>query len=85
MIRKIIARNWATNGLAGTPGQRRCYRLHHCARRLAFRDVRLAQSSGNPTIDNSALRAVYSSNPLPALPPQYDRDTAPAEFTFDLR
>jgi protein TonB len=84
MIRKIIARNWSTNGLAGRQASAAVIGFT-IGRDGSVRDIRLEQSSGNPTIDNSALRAVYSSNPLPALPPQYDRDTAPAEFTFDLR
>jgi protein TonB len=84
MIRKIIARNWSTNGLAGHQASAAVIGFT-IARDGSIRDIRLEQSSGNPTIDNTALRAVYSSSPLPALPPQYDRDTAPAEFTFDLR
>lgn len=84
LIRKIIARNWATNGLAGTQGAPAIIGFV-IARDGRIADVRLVQSSGNPAIDNSALRAVYNSNPLPGLPPQYGQSTAPAEFTFDLR
>jgi|UPI00036F6A74 TonB family protein len=84
MIRKIIARNWATNGLAGTQGAPAIIGFV-IARDGRVTDVRLVQSSGNAAIDNSALRAVYNSNPLPGLPPQYSQSTAPAEFTFDLR
>ena len=83
MIRKIIAMNWSTNGLAGHQASAAVIGFT-IARDGSVRDIRLVQSSGNPTIDNTALRAVYSSK-LPALPAQYDRDTAPAEFTFDLR
>ena len=84
MIRKIIARNWATNGLAGTQGAPAIIGFV-IARDGRVSGVRVVQSSGNPAIDNSALRAVYNSNPLPGLPPQYSQNTAPAEFTFDLR
>jgi TonB family protein len=84
MIRKIIARNWATNGLAGTQANSAIISFT-ISRDGAIRDVRVEQSSGNPAIDNSAWRAVLQSNPLPALPPQYNQSTAPAEFTFDLR
>jgi protein TonB len=83
MIRKIIARNWATNGLAGqTAAAIISFTIN---RDGTVADVRVEQSSGNPAIDNSAWRAVLQSNPLPALPPQYNQSTAPAEFTFDLR
>jgi len=84
MIRKIIARNWATNGLAGAQANAAIISFT-ISRDGTIRDVRVEQSSGNPAIDNSAWRAVLQSNPLPALPPQYNQSTAPAEFTFDLR
>jgi TonB family protein len=84
MVRKIIARNWATNGLAGTQSAPAIIGFT-ITRNGTIRDVRIEQSSGNPAVDNSAWRAVLNSNPLPALPPQYSDSTAPAEFTFDLR
>jgi TonB family protein len=84
MIRKIIARNWVTNGLAGAQANSAIISFT-ILRDGTIRDPRVEQSSGNPVIDNSALRAVLQSNPLPALPPQYTESTAPAEFTFDLR
>ncbi len=84
MIRKIIARNWSTNGLAGHQGAAAIVSFT-ITRDGGIRDIRVEQSSGNPAIDNSAWRAILSSNPLPALPPQYNENTAPAEFTFDLR
>jgi TonB family protein len=83
MVRKIIARNWATNGL-GTQSAPAIIAFT-ITRNGTIRDVRVEQSSGNPAVDNSAWRAVLNSNPLPALPPQYTDSTAPAEFTFDLR
>lgn len=84
MIRKIIARNWVTSGLAGNQANAAIVSFT-ILRDGTVRDVRVEQSSGNPAIDNSAWRAVLQSNPLPALPPQYNESTAPAEFTFDLR
>lgn len=84
MVRKIIARNWMTNGLGNAQAEPAIISFT-ITRDGTVRDVRVAQSSGNPAIDNSAWRAVLNSNPLPALPPQYTDSTAPAEFTFDLR
>ncbi len=84
IVRKIIARNWMTNGLAGSQAAQAIVTFT-IMRDGSIRDARIAQSSGNPAIDNSALRAVLNSNPLPALPPQYNDSSAPAEFTFDLR
>jgi TonB family protein len=84
MIRKIIARNWMTNGLGNAQSSPAIISFT-IMRDGTVRDVRIEQQSGNPAIDNSAWRAVLNSNPLPALPPQYVGGTAPAEFTFDLR
>lgn len=83
MVRQIIARNWMTNGLAGTQAQPAIVAFT-ILRDGSIRDVHVEQTSGNPAVDNSAWRAVLNSK-LPALPPQYTDSTAPAEFTFDLR
>ncbi len=49
------------------------------------KDLRVAQSSGNVTLDRSAMRAIADATPLPAIPPQCGRDTASIEFHFSLR
>jgi len=49
------------------------------------RNVRIAQSSGNPALDYSAQRAVYEASPFPHLPDAYDRNDATVEFWFELR
>ena len=67
MVRKIIARNWVTSGLAGHQASPAIVGFV-ISRTGSVSDVKLVQPSGNPAIDNSALRAVYNSNPLPALP-----------------
>lgn len=84
MVRKIIARNWVTSGLTGRQASPAVISFT-ISRTGSVSDVRLAQPSGNPAVDNSALRAVYNSNPLPALPAGFAASSAPAEFTFDLR
>jgi protein TonB len=48
-------------------------------------DVRLVQPSGNRTLDDSALRAVYEASPFPPLPAQYERGDARIEFWFQLK
>ena len=52
---------------------RRDYRLHDCARRPR-RDVRWSNRAATRRSTIPRLRAVYNSNPLPALPPQYSRE-----------
>ena len=47
-------------------------------------DIVLEQSSGDTTLDRSAIRAVQDSNPLPPLPYQYGKDSLGVHFYFDL-
>jgi len=47
-------------------------------------DARISQPSGNEALDQSALRAVYNSNPLPPLPFQYGQSSVSAEVMFEL-
>lgn len=44
----------------------------------------IARRSGNEALDQSALRAVYDSNPLPPLPFQYGHASVSAEVVFEL-
>ncbi|HET9480631.1 MAG TPA: TonB family protein [Candidatus Polarisedimenticolia bacterium] len=44
----------------------------------------IVTSSGNPALDQSAIRAVYDSNPLPPLPFQYGHGSVTAEVVFEL-
>jgi TonB family protein len=46
------------------------------------RDVAVDSSSGEPVFDDSALRAVDLSTPLPPLPPLVKSDTLPLELRF---
>jgi protein TonB len=51
----------------------------------SVRNVHLAQTSGNSTLDYSAQRAIYDASPFPPLPAAYDRNAATIEFWFELR
>lgn len=48
-------------------------------------NVQLTQSSGNRSVDNSALRAILSSNPASALPSNYSGSNVTVEFWFEFR
>ncbi len=50
-----------------------------------IRNVKLAQSSGVFALDTSAQRAVLDANPLPPLPPGFERDSARVEILFQLK
>jgi periplasmic protein TonB len=48
-------------------------------------NVQLTQSSGNRSVDNSALRAILSSSPVSALPSGYPGSSVSVEFWFEFR
>jgi TonB family protein len=48
------------------------------------RGLRIEESSGVPTLDRSALRAVSDATPLPALPAMLHEPYLPASFVFRL-
>lgn len=48
------------------------------------RDVKISSSSGVPSLDRSAVRAVMEASPLPPIPPTWQGDTLPATMRFDL-
>jgi TonB family protein len=47
-------------------------------------NIQLTQSSGNRSVDNSALRALQSSNPVSALPSNYSGNNVTVEFWFEF-
>jgi protein TonB len=85
IIRDRIAQNWNTNGLSATTQSEPAIVGFIIMRDGTIRNPQVVQSSGNPAIDNTALRAVYQSTPLPALPPQVAENSITAQFTFNLR
>ncbi len=48
-------------------------------------NVQILRSSGNASVDNSAIRAILSSNPCPRLPAEYVGSNVGVEFYFDFR
>jgi protein TonB len=85
LVRQRIAQNWSTNGLDARSQSSPAVVSFTIMRDGSIRNPQLTQSSGNPSIDNTALRAVYDSNPMPALPPQITESYISAQFTFNLR
>ena len=85
LIRQRIAQNWNTNGLDQRSQTTPAIVSFYIMRDGSVRDPRITQSSGNYNIDNTALRAVFQSNPLPQLPPQVTESYITAQFTFNLR
>lgn len=85
LIRERIAQNWHTNGLDASSQRSAAIIGFTILRDGTVRNPQVVQSSGNPNIDNTALRAVYDANPMPALPPQITDSYISAQFTFNLR
>lgn len=54
------------------------------ARDGTTRNIRILQSSGIPSLDRSAQRAVIEASPLPAVPQSWTEDTIPVTMRFDL-
>ncbi len=52
------------------------------ARNGRVSDIVLEQSSGVPTFDRAALRALYAANPLPPLPPAYRKPSLTVHLRF---
>lgn len=85
LVRQRIAEKWQTNGLDARSQSSPAVISFYIMRDGSIRTPKLVQSSGNPSIDNTALRAVYDASPLPALPPQINDSYISAQFTFNLR
>ena len=85
-MRNKISSNW----LQGTidPNIRtapRVYVTFQILRDGQIANAQLTASSGIPSLDRSALRAVYDSNPMPPLPTDYRVSSVAVEFWFDFR
>jgi TonB family protein len=46
------------------------------------KDIHIAESSRNASFDNSGLRALYDSNPMPPLPSDYNGSYVNVTFDF---
>lgn len=47
-----------------------------------LQDIQLEESSGMPSFDRAALRAIYAANPLPPLPPAYGKPSLTVHLSF---
>ena len=83
-ITRAISQNWLKS-LVDTRVQRapRVYVSFDIARDGRISNLEVKQSSGIPSLDRSAQRAVLASNPLPALPPDYRGSNVNVNFYFE--
>ena len=84
IVRQRIAQNWLTNGLDARSESQPAIVSFYIMQDGTIRNPQVVQTSGNPSVDNTALRAVYSASPLQHLPPQITESYISAQFTFNL-
>lgn len=84
LLRERVARNWRSQDLDSRIRNKVAVTFE-ILRSGEIRNVRVSQSSGNFALDQSAQRAILMSNPLPALPREFERDSALIEFWFALQ
>jgi len=86
-VKRKVQSNWLQNTI--DPGVRAARSAHAVVEFTIYKDgsvkdIRVTQTSGNMSMDNSGLRAIMSSNPMPGLPPDYSGSTVRVVFDFDL-
>lgn len=84
LLKEAIASHWNTGGLAGVRTPMAIINVD-ILRDGTIRNARIAQSSGNYTLDTSAMRAVIEAAPLPKLPPEYNGSYLNVDFQFQLQ
>ena len=75
---------WAKPYLEDATGTASVVVTFDIARDGTTRNIRILQSSGIPSLDRSAQRAVIEASPLPAVPPTWQDATLPVTMRFDL-
>jgi periplasmic protein TonB len=86
-VRRAVNQNWMQNTI--DPAVRAARRAKTTVTFTINRDgtiknIRISQSSGNRSMDDSAQRALLSIDHFPALPPDYSGRYVDVTFDFDL-
>jgi periplasmic protein TonB len=79
-----ISQHWDRADVRANPSQR-CAVSFTIARNGTVSNVQVAQASGSYLLDTSARRAVLDSNPLPALPREFEKNQVAVEVWFQLK
>jgi len=85
LVAQRVTDKWQTGGLAGLQSAPIVVVTFDIMRDGSVRNAKIAQRSGNGTLDYSALRAVMDAGPFPPLPAGYDRNEASVELQFKLQ
>jgi len=86
-VRRKISNNWLQSTI--DPAVRaartaRCTMTFTIARDGTVKNISVAQTSGNYSMDTSAQRALLSASPMPPLPNDYSGSVVNVTFDFDL-
>jgi TonB family protein len=85
-LQRRLAEEWSkTLGQAGGTSPRPAIVSFRITAAGAIQDPRIVASSGNTTLDFSALRAVNNANPFRPLPRDLGRSSIQVEITFQLQ
>jgi periplasmic protein TonB len=85
LVVKRVTEKWQTGGMAGIQSAPMVVVTFDILRDGSIRNQRVAQGSGNSTLDYSALRAILDAAPFPTLPSDFDRSVANVELRFQLK
>jgi protein TonB len=83
-VKAALEAVWAKPYLEDAQGIASVVVTFDIARDGTTRNLRILQSSGIPSLDRSAQRAVIEASPLPAVPQTWTEDTIPVTMRFDL-
>jgi TonB family protein len=88
MVKNKVARNWRTTDIDPRIRVANPVVVTFTINRdgsVPSQSVKIGQTSGIPTLDLSAQRAILDASPFMPLPPQFPRNSADIEFHFELR
>ncbi len=86
LIRERVAQRWRTNDVeARLRTAPPCIVTFNIARDGNITNIKVIQSSGSYALDQSTVRAIYEANPMPPLPPGFEKSSANIEFWFELK
>ena len=83
-VKAALEAVWAKPYLEDAAGTASVVITFDIARNGTTSNIHILQSSGIPSLDRSAQRAVIEASPLPAVPPTWTEDTIPVTMRFDL-
>jgi TonB family protein len=83
LMRQVIAQHWNRADVRALPSQKAAVAFT-IARSGAVSNVRISHPSGNRLLDDSGMRAILDSNPLPSLPRDFTGNDVTVEIWFQL-